>query len=256
MSQAANCSIVLCPDPDTLAARAAEHIREASVRAIAARGRFTLALAGGSTPEKAYRLLAQPQRAGSIDWSKTHLFFGDERFVPHDDPRSNYGMARRALLRSAPIPAQQVFPIPTDLATPQESAAAYARVLATFFGVEPGKDVPRFDLILLGMGDDGHTASLFPGKPALREQSAWVVATPPGVLPPPVDRVTLTFPVLNTAREVLFLVTGEKKAAPLRDVLEGAADVTVHPAAGVRPREGTLTWLVDEAAAQLLSRKG
>jgi 6-phosphogluconolactonase len=249
MSQASNVQVVVCPDADALAQRAADHIIAAASSAIAARGRFALALAGGSTPEKAYVLLTQPARAGRIDWRKTYLFFGDERFVPLDDSRSNYAMARRSLLTQIPIPADHVFPIPTDRASAAESAAEYTRTLAAFFGVAPGQGVPRFDLILLGMGDDGHTASLFPGKPAVRDQSAWVVSSPPGVLPPPVERVTFTFPVLNAAREVLFLVTGEKKTGPLREVLEGPPDVDRLPASGVRPGDGALIWLIDESAA-------
>jgi 6-phosphogluconolactonase len=254
MSANARGEIVVCPDPDALAHQAAQRILDAGERAVAQRGRFTLALAGGSTPEKAYRLLAQPENARRIDWSKAYLFFGDERFVPPDDPRSNQGMARRSLLERAPIPADHVFPIPTNHATARESAEEYARTLAAFFGVAPGQGFPRFDLILLGMGDDGHTASLFPGKQTLQEKTAWAAASPPGVLPPPVERVTLTLPVLNAARGVLFLVAGEQKAAPLREVLEGPVDASARPASGVHPDQGTLTWLVDEAAARLLSR--
>jgi 6-phosphogluconolactonase len=254
MSSAANVQVVVCPNAEVLAERAAERIVAAAAGAIAARGRFTLALAGGSTPEKAYALLTQPAQMGRIDWQKTYLFFGDDRFVPHDDPRSNYAMAQRSLLARAPIPANHILAIPTDRPSTAASAADYTRTLADFFGVAPGQAVPRFDLILLGMGDDGHTASLFPGKPAIHEQSAWVVSSPPGVLPPPVERVTLTFPVLNAAREVLFLVTGEKKAAPLRDAIEGSPDVDRVPASAVRPSDGTLVWLIDEAAGRLLRR--
>ena len=175
--------------------------------------------------------------------------------MPYDDPRSNYGMARRTLLEHAPIPADHLFPIPTDRPSAAESAVEYARTLASFFGMTPGQGLPQFDLILLGLGDDGHTASLFPGKPTLHEQNAWTTASPPGVLPPPVERVTMTFPVLNAARVVLFLVAGEKKAVALHDVLEGNADVDHRPAAGVHPTDGTLIWLVDEAAARLLRRR-
>jgi 6-phosphogluconolactonase len=248
--------VVICPDADHLAARAADRILQAADEAVRARGRFTLALSGGSTPEKTYALLAQPERSGRLDWSRIYLFFGDERFVPHDDPRSNCHMATRSLISRAPIPAGRVFPIPTDTSSPSDSAARYARTLADFFGVAADGPPPALDLVLLGLGDDGHTASLFPGRPALAEQKAWVTASPPGVLPPPVDRVTFTFPALNAARAVLFLVAGAGKATVAQDVLEGGAGVDRAPAAGVRPVSGTLTWMLDEAAAARLGRRG
>src|SRR5262249_42677564 len=162
------------------------------------------ALAGGSTPEITYSLLAARGPGEGLDWLSSLLFFGDERFVPHTDPRSNYHMVQRAWLGPAQVPAERVFAIPTDTDSPAVSASQYAKTLAKQFGTK-GDELPRFDLILLGLGDDGHTASLFPGKPALHETTAWVTASPPGVLPPPVDRVTLTFPLLNAARQVMFL---------------------------------------------------
>jgi 6-phosphogluconolactonase len=245
----------VCQIPDQLAAEAAERILEAAAEAIRARGVFRIALAGGSTPEKTYTLLGQPERAARIDRAKTYLFFGDERFVPPDDPRSNFGMARRTLLSRLSLPAGHVLPIPTDGKNAAEGAAAYARTLASEFTLGPAGGLPRFDLILLGLGDDGHTASLFPGAAALNEDRAWVTWSPPGTLPPPVDRVTLTFPVLNAARQVLFLVAGAKKAVPVRDVVEGRCTREQRPAAGVRPSDGTVTWMLDEAAAGLLTRK-
>lgn len=243
-------TVRVCRDADELAAVAADQILETAVAAIRERGRFRIALAGGSTPEKTYGLLAQPERARSVDWTRWLFFFGDERFVPHDDPRSNAGMAKRTLLDRVPLSPGQVFPIVTNLPSPADSAADYSGTLAQMFGIPADGSPPHFDLILLGMGDDGHTASLFPGKPALAEDRAWVTWSPPGIFPPPVDRVTLTFPTLNAARAVLFLVAGEKKAAPLRDALAGSLNC---PAAGVRPTNGTVTWLVDEAAATLLT---
>jgi 6-phosphogluconolactonase len=255
MSSHAGPTVEVCPDADALALRAAEAIVEAAAAAVHERGRFTLALAGGSTPEKTYGLLAQPRLAALVDWAKAFLFLGDERFVPPDDPRSNYGMAKRSLLDRVPVPPGQVFPIPTDVADAATAAAAYARTLATAFGVPPDGLPPRFDLILLGLGDDAHTASLFPSKPAVNETRAWVTASPPGVLPPPVDRVTLTFPALNAARAVLFLVAGDKKAAVVKEVIESPPDPMTRPASAVRPTDGTVTWLLDEPAARLLSAK-
>jgi 6-phosphogluconolactonase len=238
-------------DANQLAQRAAARIAQVAGESIRHRGRFTLVLAGGSTPRKAYALLAQGDGETSIDWSRTNLFFGDERHVPHDDPRSNYRMAQESLLAIAPIAADQVLTVPTDAPTAQACAAQYAAALARFLAL-PGGAMPIFDLVLLGLGDDGHTASLFPGAKALAVQDKIATASPPGTLPPPVDRITLTFPALNAARHVMFLVEGANKAAALADVLGGSAPVNERPAAGIRPTTGTLTWLVDDAAASLL----
>jgi 6-phosphogluconolactonase len=248
-------AISICRDAEELAARAAERIIRAAGEAIRERGRFTMALAGGSTPEKAYTLLAQPASASRIDWGRSYFVFGDERFVPPDDARSNYGMAKRTLLASVPVPPGHIFPVPTHLATADEAAAAYAETLAATFGLPERQRPPRLDLILLGLGDDGHTASLFPHAASLVVEDRWVVASPPGTLPPPVDRITLTYPVLNAAREVIFLVSGEKKAAVLQEVLESHPSPEARPAAGVRPSAGTMEWLVDEPAAQRLTRR-
>ncbi|HEY4309976.1 MAG TPA: 6-phosphogluconolactonase [Pirellulales bacterium] len=247
--------VIVLSDGDQLAAAAAQRIVDAATSAIAARGQFTLALAGGHTPEKTYGLLTQAPLLGKIDGTKTWLFFGDERFVPLDDPRSNYAMAQRVLLKAAPIPADHVFPAPVEQSSPAAAAAEYERQLSGFFKLPAGSPPPILDLILLGLGDDGHTASLFPGAPALQETRSWVTSSPPGVLPPPVDRVTFTFPTLNAARQVLFLVAGANKAEAVRDVIERHASVATRPAAGVHPEYGTLTWLLDTAAAKLLENK-
>ncbi len=247
--------IQIFPNDDALAAHAAALFVQTAREAIAARGRFTVALTGGSSPHKTYELLARQPLSKDVDWSKTFIFLGDERFVPDDDERSNYGMCRRLLLAHVPLPPNQVLPIPTDTATPGEAALAYAETLAHVFGQPSDGPPPSIDLILLGLGDDGHCASLFPGMPTLHVTDRWVVASPPGTLPPPVDRVTFTFPVLNAARQVVFLVGGEKKAAPVRDIFEGGATPQQHPAAGVHPTNGTLIWLLDETAAGLLAHK-
>ena len=243
------------PDLAALSAYAADLFVQAAQEAIAARGRFTVALTGGSSPHRTYELLAQAPHSSRIEWANVFVFLGDERFVPTDDERSNYGMCRRLLLDHAPIPAAQVLPIPTGTATVQEAAAEYAQTLARVFAQSADGPPPALDLILLGMGDDGHCASLFPGMPTLHVADRWVVSSPPGTLPPPVDRVTCTFPVLNAARQVVFLVNGEKKAAPVRDIFEGGAGMDRHPAAAVYPASGTLKWLLDEAAASLLTNK-
>jgi 6-phosphogluconolactonase len=247
-------AVTIFKDSDHLAAHAADIVTRAAQEAVRVRGRAMLGLAGGSTPEKTYSLLAQPGHRSRIDWGETFLFFGDERFVRPDDPLSNFAMVRRTLLAAVPVPAGHVFPIPTELPTAAAAAAAYTALLAKAVGIADGHDPPRFDLIILGLGEDGHTASLFPGAASLRVTDRWVVASPPGGLPPLVERITLTFPVLNAARRILFLVSGKNKAEALRDVLEGQPDREERPAAGVRPIDGTLTWFVDEAAAVRLKR--
>lgn len=239
-------------DGDELAERAAARIARAAAESIRHRGRFTLALAGGSTPRKTYALLAAGEGEANVDWSRTYLFFGDERHVPHDDPRSNYRMAQESLLTVAPIAADQVLPVATDLGTADQCAAGYAAALVKFFGL-PAGTMPIFDLILLGLGDDGHTASLFPDARALDVSDRIATWSPPGVLPPPVDRITLTYPALNAARQVMFLVAGANKAEALRDIVQDEPPRALRPAAGVRPESGTLSWLVDKAAAGLLT---
>lgn len=240
-------------DADELAAKAALAVARAASECIRHRGRFTLVLAGGSTPRKAYQLLAAGEGENSIDWSRVFLFFGDERHVPHDDERSNYHMVHEALLTVAPIAGDQVLAVDTSFASAAESADDYIGQIARFFPQPPGT-IPIFDMILLGLGDDGHTASLFPGAAALAVDDRVVTWSPPGVLPPPVDRITLTYPVINAAREVLFLVAGANKAPALREVLSGSADPVQRPAAGVRPLDGRLTWLVDQSAAGTLEQ--
>ena len=277
--------LVICKDSESLAAESADFVVRCAGEAIRQRRRFTLVLSGGATPERTYALLAQPARSEAIEWPKTYIFFGDERFVPPNDPRSNFGMARRTLLAAVPVPPSQVFPIPTDEPTAAAAAVRYAAELAALCrrGILPrwpgetppvslaGKrqdaastmtrqdaastGPPRFDLILLGIGEDGHTASLFPRAAAREVEDAWVTWSPPGTLPPAVDRITLTYPVLNAAWQVAFLVAGQRKAAVLCDVLEGQADRDRLPAAGVQPCDGTLTWFVDQPAAKLLSRR-
>jgi 6-phosphogluconolactonase len=216
-------------------------------------GRFTVALSGGNAPRNMYAALAQPSRARAVDWAKVHVFFADERFVPPDDLRSNYLLARNALLGQVPIPRDQIRRVPTEAKSPAEAAAAYGGELARFCCRPDPLAWPCFDLIVLGMGEDGHTASLFPGALALRVDDNWVTWSPPGRLPPPVDRITLTYPAINAARHVFFVVAGERKAPVLREVLQENPDPQVRPAAGVRPKSGSLTWLVDQDAAALLS---
>ncbi len=247
--------VAVFADRDRLAEGAADAIVGALRQAVRERGRAMAALAGGSTPERTYAALARPGRRSLVDWARTSLFLGDERFVPPDDPSCNFAMVRRALLAPAGVPEGRAFAVPTRVPTAAAAAAGYAATLAAEFGIAADGAAPRFDLVLLGLGEDGHTASLFPHAASLGVTDRWVMATPPGAMPPLVDRITLTFPVLNAARAVVFLVSGRGKAAALREVLEGRPTRDECPAAGVRPGDGTVAWLVDEAAASELSHR-
>jgi len=236
-----------------LAQAAAEQFVTLAQEAIARRGRFSVALAGGSTPRCTYTLLGHEPFASQVDWTHVHIFWGDERCVPPDHPESNYRMARETLLDRLPIPAANVHRIPCEQA-PEQAATAYEATLRAFFteGETPseGNPTPRFDLVLLGMGEDGHTASLFPGTAALHEEERWVVATYVEKLG--AWRVTLTPVVLNAAAHVTFLVAGERKARRLQEVLMGPYQPDRLPAQIVRPRHGRLTWLVDTEATRLI----
>lgn len=216
-------------------------------RAIEARGRFAVALSGGETPRRMYEMLAEDPIAREVPWEHVHLFWGDERGVPPDHPRSNFRMAQEALVARVPLPAGNVHRVPAELPA-GEAARRYEHELRAFFGA--GDAMPTFDLVHLGVGDDGHTASLFPGDPALREVERAVVAT--------VDRahgdegrVTLTLPVINAARAVEVLVLEPEKAELVRRVVFGGAGVDELPVAGVAPR-GSYVWLLSEAAAARL----
>jgi 6-phosphogluconolactonase len=240
-------------DDDDLAEHAAGFIIRTLADAVGARGRAMLALSGGTTPLKTYALLSQPAMRDRIDWARTYIFFGDERFVPGHDPISNFATAQRLLLEPVSAPPENTFPVPTQLASADAAARAYAGIINMAFGVREEGEPPRFDLIVLGLGADGHTAALFPGAESMWVDDRWAVASPSGKLFPHVDRITMTFPVLNAARAVLFLVSGATKAPVLHDVLEGGLRREECPAAGVTPENGALYWFVDRAAASRLS---
>ncbi len=239
--------VTVVQPPQTLADAAVQRFASLAKSEIAARGRFSVALSGGSTPKAMFKLLASPQYCDAIAWDKVFVFWGDERFVPPDDEESNYRVAREILLDHVPLPAANIFPVPTVGSTPTKAAQAYAETITAFFNSEP----PRFGLILLGMGPDGHTASLFPGHPEPRAPGdALVIAVHDSPKPPP-DRISFTYRLINAAHHVLFLVGGADKAAAVQQVLEGPRRVAELPSQGVQP-EGTLEWLLDEAAAQEL----
>ncbi len=230
-------------DTEALAQAAAEQFVEASKEAIESRGRFLVALAGGTTPEETYRRLAEPGMATLVSWRNVHLFWGDERCVPPGHPDSNYRMARKALIQKVPIPQTNVHRILGEL-DPVQAAAAYEEQLQSVFEYE---DRPRFDFIFLGLGTDGHTASLFPGSPAIRETERWVMAVFIEALE--TWRVTLTPPALNAARQLSFLVAGKSKAEQVQQVLTAEPSPENLPAQIVQPRNGQVTWLIDQAAA-------
>ena len=235
--------------PQDLFQAAAEEVLRAAAEAIAQRGRFTIALSGGSTPRNLYTLIAANASA-SQPWDQMFFFWGDERHVPLNDPDSNYRMAKETLLSKVPIPPANIFPVPAENPDAAAAAQAYEETLRKFFALAPG-DFPRFDLILLGMGPDGHMASLFPETAALQEKSRLVVANWVEKLNN--SRITFTLPVLNAARCVAFLVSGADKAAVLHEVLEGKAPGEKYPSKLVRPSAGKLIWFVDRAAASDLS---
>jgi 6-phosphogluconolactonase len=235
--------IEIFPTPEKLADAVARHIVRRGRRAILASGRFTFVLSGGSTPRAAYVRLAKKDLASRIEWKNVHILWGDERCVPPDDPRSNYRMAREALLDRVPIPPRQIHRIRGE-DFPEDAAEEYEHELR-----ELRKHGPP-DLVLLGLGEDGHTASLFPGQTVMHERGRWVLATPApdGTM----WRVTLTPPPINAARNVTFMVSGESKAARLQEVLQGPFAPDVLPAQAIQPTKGQLLWMVDEAAAARL----
>jgi len=235
-------------DPDELAETAAGMIIDLATSAVAQRGRFTVALAGGATPRATYERLARPPLSELMPWGRTLVFFGDERGVPPDHRDSNYRMAYQALLSKVSIPPRQVFRIPGDGPDPETVATDYARTLAEALQVRRG-EAPRLDLVLLGVGIDGHTASLFPGSPVLKEVFRTVAAVHAAAAEIP-QRFTLTFPVLNAAACVIYLVSGAEKAKVVKAAFgERAATL---PAGMVCPTDGRLVWLLDRPAAALL----
>jgi 6-phosphogluconolactonase len=240
-------AVQIFADPSALFRAAADEFARCAKDAVTARGRFTVALSGGSTPKSLYALLAT---YAALPWEKAYFFFGDERHVPPDSPESNYRMAREAMLSKIPAPASNVFRVPAEAPDADQAASDYDQTIREFFKAMPGS-FPRFDLILLGIGPDGHTASLFPKTKALHEKSRLFVAN--WVEKFKTSRLTLTLPVLNNAAEVMFLVSGQDKAPALREVLQGNQPGDIYPAKLVQPANGKLIWLVDQAAAAELS---
>ena len=233
--------IEVLSDPPSLARHVAEWMTAA---ALAAPGPFRVSLSGGSTPKVLYALLASDDFRRRFPWQRVSWYWGDERFVPYDDPESNYRMTREAMLAKVDVPQENIHPVPTD-GTPDEAALRYERTLQAAYGatvLKPAK--PLFDITLLGLGSDGHTASLLPGEPVLEERTRWAAAVSHGR---PEVRITLTYPVIESSQHVAFLVVGKEKAAIFNAIRAGGSQV---PSARVRP-VGDLTWFVDRAAAGL-----
>ena len=240
------------PNADALAKAAALDLLQLAQQSVTDRGVFTLALAGGSTPRKLYSLLATDPDFRDFPWSQTHLFFGDERHVPPTHIDSNYLMTSTTLLATGLVPPSHVHRVRAEMPDANAAAADYDVELRTFFAQAMRLNgFPRFDVILLGMGPDGHTASLFPGSAALEEKERWAVAN--YVEKFKSTRITFTFPVLNAARTVLLLIAGADKAAMLREVLVTERDSALYPVQRVQPVDGAKAWLLDEAAAAQLS---
>ncbi|HKJ68820.1 MAG TPA: 6-phosphogluconolactonase [bacterium] len=235
-------------NPDELTRAAAEESVIRINESLARRKTCTLVLAGGNTPRPLYQLLAT-EYAHRIPWENVHLYWGDERFVPHDHDQSNYRMVRESLLKHISVPSENVHPIPTEHPTVVDCAQAYEIHLQAEFRTE----FPEFDLVLLGLGTDGHTASLFPGTDAILEQENWVCASE--APDPPKERITLTYPVLNSAKSVFFLVSGEQKAEAVRNASQEVHDRNACPAAFIRPERGQVIWWLDRPAAAQLSEE-
>lgn len=229
-------------DPEELSRQMAEWILSDIDKVLHESDVYTLVLSGGSTPERLYSTLADPRHASRINWEKIRVFFGDERYVPFSDTRNNGRMAYDTLLSKVPLPENHIHYMNTTL-PPEESAEAYAGILREYFGEEG----LTFDLVLLGMGDDGHTLSLFPGSGLIHEEKKWVAS--PYVAAQDMYRITLTPPVVNRARSVAFMVTGEGKASTFKAVTEGAYQPEKFPSQIIRPDDGALHWFLDRAAA-------
>jgi len=241
-------AVEIYSDSETLMHAAADRIARHARRALGARGRFSIALSGGTTPRRLYELLARPPFGTRIDWSRVDVFWGDERCVPRDHPESNYRMACEALLDRVPIPPENVHRIAGE-DEPQQAARAYEQTLRSYFKTAEGPPKRSFDLVLLGMGDDGHTASLFPGTPAVTELQRWVMPT---IGPHGMWRITLTPVVIDAATAITFLVAGAAKADRLKEALE--REQANLPVQFIRPTHGAVTWMVDAPAASRVRR--
>lgn len=238
--------VIVCHNQEEIFNKSADMFVALAIEAIAAKGQFTVALSGGSTPKGMYALLASDEYKNKVEWDKVHLFWGDERSVPPDNEQSNYRMANEAMISKLSIPKENVHRMEAELEDIESAAKSYETVLKQIFRVSDG-EFPRFDLILLGMGDDGHTASLFPGTKALAEKKLIVVVN--WVEKFKTNRMTFTSPTINAAHNVVFMAAGANKVQPLKEVLVGERNPELYPSQLVQPLDGKLFWLIDEAAS-------
>ena len=242
--------IIVCADHNDLNIKAAEYCAKTAKQAMFSSGTCTISLSGGSTPKSLYALLATPEWRSRFNWKHIHLFWGDERCVPIDHPDSNFGMVKRELLSKVEIPEENIHRFPVELQDPAAIAQAYDASIRQFFGVAHTKsEVPRFDLVFLGLGENGHTVSLFPHSPVLQEKEKLAVAD--YIEEMKSYRVTTTVPLINAARHALFLVSGTSKAQVVQEVIEGPRQPEQLPAQLISPVRGTLVWLLDRDAAAL-----
>lgn len=223
----------------------ADYFVEVTAKSIKHHGQFSVALSGGNSPKKLYELLASPKFRDKVEWKKVHFFFGDERYVPHTDPQSNYLMAKKAILEPLDLSYRQIFPVNTSV-SPEEAAARYTNDINLYFA---GFDA-RFDLVLLGLGDNSHTASLFPHTPVLHDKTASVKEV--FLDDQQVFRITMTAPLINQAHHIAYLVYGAGKAEAVHHVIEDKRDIENYPAQLIKPTDGDLQWFLDTSAASLL----
>jgi 6-phosphogluconolactonase len=250
MNRTEHGEILIMENSSSVAEEGARRFAQLAQVAITTHGRFSVALSGGNTPRLLHETLARLPYRDTINWNNVHIFWGDERFVPSDDPDSNFLMAQETLLSRIPIPRSNVYPLKTVGVTAEDAADRYSQTLDAFFNSR----TPRFDLILLGLGPDGHTASLFPGDPEVTSPSNKLVAVTRVAPKPPAVRLTLTLKVINQAANIIFLVTGIDKSAIVQKVLQKASETVRLPAQCVQPTNGTLLWLFDKEAAHFLNR--
>ena len=239
--------VYIYKDLDKLSRQAADRFIQIADKAICAKKRFFVALSGGKTPKPMYELLKQPQYRNQIDWTKVYIFWSDERFIPYTDPESNYGLAKISLLDALPIPPENVFSIKTEKISAEESSDKYSQLITDLLGSSP-----CFDLILLGIGPDGHTASLFPNTEELRNPSGKLVVAVCNSPKPPTNRISFTWKLINNSKNIIFSVAGKDKVDAIQKILKGPYDPVRFPAQGVKPTKGNLIWLLDQQAASHL----
>jgi 6-phosphogluconolactonase len=237
-------------DIEQLSINAANFIAETIKRTLQEQKFFTVALSGGNSPRLIYSMLAENEMKKKIDWNKVFIFWGDDRYLPHTSPESNYRMAYDTLLSKIEIPQENIFRIPTEVSPPEEAALLYETIMKKVFvklgAIDLNKKLPVFDLVILGVGRDGHTASLFPGHRAVNEQKRWVTHVRAHARVTLHDRITITLPVINNAKNVMFIISGEGKGKIIKDIFENKSVGKVYPASMIKPHDGQSVWFIDK----------